>query len=120
MSEIYYLLFLCSVFRRLGAVRFYLRCDATSLRQTLDDDLALIEERGHWHTTPSGSEQRSQSSMSDASKTSPMPMAMMKIRIVQVLMPNGLMPMPMGMRFCYRRVMSVLMMFVVNVAMIVF
>lgn len=70
--------------------------------------------------SPCGPEQRSQSGMSDASKTLPMPMPTMEIRIVRVLMPNRLVPMPMGMRLYYRHVMSVLMMFVVNVAMLMF
>ena len=49
-----------------------------------------------------------------------MPVSMMEIRIVRMLMPNRLVPVPMGMRFCHRRLMSMLMMFVVPVAMLMF
>jgi hypothetical protein len=45
-------------------------------------------------------------------------MPMMQIRIMRVLVANGLVPMPVGMWLRYWDIMMVLMMFVVNVAVL--
>ena len=45
---------------------------------------------------------------------------MMQIGIVRVRVPHRFVPMPMGMRLTHRPVMAMLVMFVVNMAVIVF
>jgi hypothetical protein len=48
-----------------------------------------------------------------------MPVPMVKVWIVRVLMPHRFMTVPMGMRFCDRAIVDMLMMLVVDMGMIV-